>query len=37
MNNRELGIRDLRGSFSARHTPTGLFATVAAACAMTTA
>lgn len=29
MDNPELGIRDVRGSFSALHTPTGLFATVA--------
>ena len=29
MDDGELGIRDIRGSFSASHTPTGLFATVA--------
>lgn len=29
MDNRELGIRDVRGSFSALHKSTGLFATVA--------
>jgi hypothetical protein len=29
MDHQELGIRDVRGSFSAFHTPTGLFATVA--------
>jgi hypothetical protein len=27
--NQELGIRDVKGSFSALHTPTGLFATIA--------
>jgi predicted porin len=37
MDNSELGIRDLRGSFSALHTPTGLFATIAGGCATTTA
>jgi hypothetical protein len=31
MDNGELGIRDLKGSFSALHIPTGLFATVAGA------